>query len=526
MTTRGPGSEFIVEPQDRVLAFLADPATHGGAEVREIRTHGSAVYIAGERVLKLKRAVLYPFMDYSTVAKRRDACVDEVRLNRRTAPTLYQGVAPILDVEGRLTLGKIVEDPGAIEALDWVVIMQRFDEDGQFDRLLEAGKLDAETLDAAARAIAAFHRTAEPVEPLGGGGAAQAVSQVLEGNLNWMRDYVGFPADRVDAMREACRTALAAVTPLLDGRGQAGWVRECHGDLHLRNICLIDGKPTPFDCIEFNPAFARIDILYDLAFLVMDLIARNAGEAANLVFRRYLEALPEALEALAAMPLFLGMRAQIRAKVEGAAVPLQSDPQAAEAIAEEAMRYFDLAGSFLAPATPAVFAVGGPSGTGKSSLAGALAPRLGRLPGAVVLRSDAIRKELFGKSALEELPPEAYLSAVSEKVYAIMEGRVKTILQGGYAVVLDATFTHPDSRQRAEALAASMSVPFQGYWLEAPAELLADRISARQGDVSDATADVMRDQVAQGWGVVSWARIDASVGLASMAEQAFGYITA
>ena len=265
--------------QRETVAFLSDPETHGGARVETITTHASIVFLAGERVLKLKRAVKYSYLDFSTAALRRASCEAELALNRRTAPKLYLGVAPVTrTADGGLALG------GGGEAVDWVVVMQRFPQEALFSRLAEADQLTPGLMRGLADRIAAFHRDAEVTPDFGG---VKGVAQVIGINdENLRRD--GPPRISVpeaEALTAAARKSTTDLSGLLERRRAAGKVRHCHGDLHLNNICLIDGEPTLFDCIEFNPSLACIDVLYDLAFLLMDLRFRGHATEAAIVFK-------------------------------------------------------------------------------------------------------------------------------------------------------------------------------------------------------------------------------------------------
>ena len=315
---------MIVEDQSATIAFLADPASHGGVAVERIDTHGATVFLAGTRAYKVKRAVRYPYMDFSTLELRRVNCEREVALNRRTAPDLYLGVeAVVRAADGRLSLG----GPG--EAIEWTVVMKRFDQDGLCDRLARAGRLTPELMGALAEAIAAFHGAAERLagaaEHLvgaGGGGAAgggaAGLGAVIAENLAELSQRPElFPAAEVAAFERASGAALGRLAPLLDQRLEAGFVRRCHGDLHLRNIVLYQGKPVPVDALEFDENLATIDTLYDLAFLIMDLTLRGLRGEANLLLNRYIYEYNSAqnIYGLIAMPLFLACRAGIRAMV-------------------------------------------------------------------------------------------------------------------------------------------------------------------------------------------------------------------
>ena len=320
-----------------------------------------------------------------------------------------------------------------------------------------------------------------------------------------------FSPQAARALAEAMRERLAALAPLLKARARGGYVRHCHGDLHLRNIVEIDGAPVLFDAIEFDDLLATIDVLYDLAFLLMDLGKRGLGPHANAVLNAYLDAGAGTgnLVGLATLPLFLAMRATIRAKVELLRASFAAGGQG-EATREEARAYFALAHDFLRPAAPRLIAIGGLSGTGKSAVARAIAPHLGAFPGAVHVRSDVERKRLFGVAPLQRLPAEAYTPEVTERVYAMCRKRAVMALEGGQAVIVDAVHAKTEEREALAALAADKGVPFTGLWLEAPAEILRDRIAARTADVSDATPAVVDVQRGYAIGPQSFQIIDAS----------------
>ncbi len=379
--------------QDEIIAFLSTPAAYGAAGVvQRIDTHVSALFLADERAYKLKRAVRLPFLDFSTLAAREAACRAELAVNRRTAPTLYLGLAAVVRrADGGLALAG-EDDPGPV--VDWLVVMRRFGQDGLFDRLAPAGAIPREEAEALADGIAAFHEAAPP-RP--GWGGAAGLARTLESNHACFLDHAAEGTFGYDAVRDLMaqsRASLAAQAALLDRRRDQGLVRHCHGDLHLGNICRFEGRPLLFDAIEFNEEFAFIDVLYDLAFLLMDLWARGLRDLASWIFNRYLENRPD-LEGLAALPLMLSMRAAIRAHIS-AEMARGAAAAEAEALRARAHRYFSLARRFLAPPPPRLVAVGGFSGSGKSRLARDLAPLLGAAPGAVVLRTDVIRKRLAG----------------------------------------------------------------------------------------------------------------------------------
>jgi predicted kinase len=326
-------------------------------------------------------------------------------------------------------------------------------------------------------------------------------------------------------LARASRDRLATLAPLLEARARGGCLRHCHGDLHLRNIVEIDGAPVLFDAIEFDDRLATIDVLYDLAFLLMDLGKRGLAAHANAVLNAYLEAEGGTgnLLGLAVLPLFLAMRSTIRAKVEMLRARMAAGSRA-EAVRDESRAYFALAREFLAPTAPRLVAVGGLSGTGKSALSRAIAPWLGAFPGAVIVRSDVERKRLFGVAPEERLSARAYAPEVSDQVYAMSRKRAMMAIFGGQAAIVDAVQAKPEEREALAALAAKLGVTFTGLWLEAPAKLMRGRVAARRGDVSDATPSVVDEQLGYDIGAQGFTVIDASRPLDEVAADCLGRI--
>jgi uncharacterized protein len=491
--------------QRDIIDFLSKPSSYGAAieRVDVIETHASLVFLAGDRAYKLKRAVKYPYLDFSTAALRRAACEAELALNRRTAPDLYLEVRALTrtanDGIGFGTEGR---------AVDWVVVMRRFDQAALFDELAKTGRLNASMMTDLADRIADFHQLAEPCPDHGGAAALAAVAETNHNCLVAARQ-AGFAPDRIVEIRERSLERLAAVGALLDRRRAAGKVRRCHGDLHLRNVCLFEGRPTLFDCLEFSDDLASVDVLYDLAFLLMDLEHRGLADFANLVLNRYLDVTDED-DGLAAMPLFLSSRAAIRAHVTAAATERAAHSGAKPEMAAEARSYLDLSSLLLRPRSPRLVAIGGLSGSGKSTLAAALAPSLG----ARVLLSDVIRKRLFEVAPETRLPTSAYTLQVSRRVYQLLRRKAEDALAAGYSVIIDAVSLKPAERRSFLAVAKTAGVPFTGLWLVAPASMMDRRLRARRRDASDASPEVLVQQLRQDPGVVDWVRIDAGTGRA------------
>jgi aminoglycoside phosphotransferase family enzyme/predicted kinase len=497
----------VQDTQDGVIAFLRRPASYGLAEgtVETIETHISIVFLAGEHAYKLKRAVKYPYLDFSTPDLRRAACEAELTLNRRTAPELYLEVRAL----GRVPDETVGWGEGGT-ALDWVVVMRRFEQHQLLDRMARAGGLSAPLMLDLAAQIAAFHGAAE-ARPDRGGGAVMA--EVARTNIGILRDRrsAGFPAARIDALATRLHEELARCAALLDERRARGKVRRCHGDLHLGNICLFDGKLLLFDALEFSEAIASVDVLYDFAFLLMDLMHRGQRDLANLALNRYLDLTGED-DGLATMPLFLSLRAVIRGHVIATAAEHgrgSRDPASAFA---EARCYVEEAAAVLRLAPARLVAIGGLSGSGKSTPALRLAPELGVPPGARVLRSDVLRKRHFGLMPEERLPPEAYRPEVTALVYRELCERAAVALKAGYAAVVDAVALRDEERRAFAAVAQASGVPFTGLWLDAPAETMRARIGMRQADASDASAAVLDRQLQAEPGPLDWRHINASSG--------------
>jgi aminoglycoside phosphotransferase family enzyme/predicted kinase len=470
--------------------------------VERIDTHTAIVFLAGSRALKVKRAVRFDYLDFSTPERRRTCCEAEVRLNRRTAPGLYRGVVAITrEPDGSLALG------GSGSPVDWVVEMERFPQEALFDRLAAAGRLDLELMRPLASEIARFHRAAEPRADHGG---SAGMRWVVDGNAASFAEFAQV-LDPVVSQRVTgdSRAEIERHAARLDARRAGGLVRQCHGDLHLRNIVLLDGRPTLFDAVEFNDRIACVDVLYDLAFLLMDLRRRRLPRHASVVWNGYLSETAD-FDGLPLMPLFLACRAAVRAKTSATAARVQRDQQRAAELQEMAREYLAMAERLLHPPPPCLVAVGGFSGSGKSTLALALAPGVGAVPGAVVLRSDEVRKRLAGISPGDHLGPDGYTTAMSQRVYTALAARAAEIVRGGHSAIVDAVLARPDDRLALERVAADAGVPFAGIWLDAPDAMLMNRVRHRREDASDADVQVVRRQLSEGAGAVEWTRLDAS----------------
>lgn len=491
--------------QQDAIAFLMTPSTHGGAPIERIDTHSAIVLLAGTRAMKVKRDVRFDYLDFSTLERRRKACEAEVRINRRTAPGIYRGVGCVTrEADGALAIN------GAGTPVEWFVDMVRFDQEALLDRHAGRRALDLALMRPLGLAIARFHLSAEARSDHGG---EAGMRWVVDGNAEGFADQgrgILDPAIAADVTAR-CREALDRHAALLDARRADGLVRQCHGDLHLRNIVLLDGRPALFDAIEFNDEIACVDVLYDLSFLLMDLWRRELPRHANQVFNSYLAETGD-LAGLPLLPFFLACRAAVRAKTSATAARVQPDAARRVELETLARSYLTMARDLLRPTPPQLVAIGGFSGSGKSTLALSLAPSVGPVPGAIVIRSDEVRKLLCGVAPVERLDAGGYSSDVTARVYRTLAERADAALRGGHTVIVDAVFARPADRHAIEAVASAAGVPFTGLWLDAPEAVLAARTSHRHLDASDADARIVRQQVQGGTGALGWRRIDAASG--------------
>ena len=494
--------------QGEIIQFLKRAETYGlSGPVAVLETHLSIVFLVSDRAFKLKRAIRLPYADFSTPDARLAFCLKEVKLNSQTAPELYLGVRRVTRApDGTLCLD------GSSETIDAVVEMKRFPQEKLFDRMAEQRQLASSLMAATARTVARFHRGLSAVH---NGGGAENILAVLDINRRGFALSSVFSQSEIQSFDTAFRTALERYRGHLDRREAAGLIRRCHGDLHLRNICLTENGPRLFDCIEFSDHIATIDVLYDLAFLLMDLCHRNLHEHANLVMNRYLDATGDD-DGIPLLPFFMALRAAVRAHVMATQAETAADNS--ESLARDASSYFALAVELLAPPSPILIAIGGLSGSGKSTIAEALAGRVGYGPGARIYESDRIRKAMFGVSETTRLAGEAYRPEVSEAVYDRLGNRARDALSGSVPVVVDAVFDRPANRTKIRGVASALAVPFVGIWLQGNHSLLQSRIAARKNSVSDATAEVLDAQEAKDVGAVDWRPMDASLPVDAIVE--------
>lgn len=517
MTDRPVHKDHEEQYHAEVIAFLREPASYPGGvpSVDVIETHAAMVFLAGHEAFKIKKAVTFPYLDFGSPEKRKVACEYELKINQPHAPMIYLDVVTITrEANGGLAIN------GSGEPVEWALHMRRFPDNSLLAHAVGAGGVKTGFLDRLADEIGRYHAVAPVVQDHN---AANRMSAIVDELSGAFREATGaLPSNEVERFENAAKTALRDCGDLLNERGRQGHVRRCHGDLHLSNIVILDDQPVLFDAIEFNDEIATVDVLYDLAFLLMDLGHLNENDYANRVLNRYLSRTGngEHLAGLQAMPLFMACRAGVRAMV---AVTLLQQSMVAGQPSEAAVdagTYLLEAINFLEPQLPRLIAVGGLSGTGKTSVARALAPRIARCPGALHLRTDVERKRMFGVGETTRLPEDAYTREISDQVYGEVIKKATTALQAGHTVIVDAVYLDQDERSAIEQAAANTGTLFTGLWLEADEELLVKRVTERRGDASDATADVVRYQTKRPTGPISWRKINAEGELKETIERA------
>jgi uncharacterized protein len=475
-----------------VASLLRDPQAMPAPPDRRglITTAISSLVVAGDEVFKLRKPLTLDFLDFSTAEQRRHDCDEELRLNRRTAPAVYLDVRPITGSPDAPRLGG-----EATAAIDWALRMRRFDDHQRLDRLADRQELDAPLIDALALVVARFHAALPPSPPAYG--QPYSVRHWAIGNFEALASgpAARSHASRLAALRAWTETEYERIAPLLAARHAGGFVRECHGDLHLANIVLVDGQPLPFDCLEFNPALRHIDVMADLSFLFMDLQRRGLPALAWRVVNAWAEHTGD-YAGLATLRFFAVYRALVRAKVALLRAE-QHDAQAWTAFERDLAR----AEALSAPLHSALHLVltSGVSGSGKSTVAQLLVDALG----AIRIRSDVERKRLFGLAAQARPSPDdvarLYGADATVRTYARLGELARTLLCAGMHVVVDAAFLRRHERDAMRALAAEAGAHTTLLDCHAPAAVLRERVRRRLADnrdASDADGAVLEHQLA------------------------------
>lgn len=477
------------------LDALKNPATypHSVSRIHVAETHISWVALTGDWAYKLKKPVNFGFVDFTTLELRQAACHEEVRLNRRTAPELYDDVVPLTAEHSGPRFG------GTGPIIEYAVRMRQFAQEDMLDQRLTRGELSEGVIETLAREVADLHRQAAvtPIEsPFGEPDSIRTSVQECLDDLT----RASLPEDmrtQLDQLNEWTNAEWHRLKETFAERKRQGWVRECHGDLHLGNLVFYHGQPTLFDCLEFNPELRWTDIICDVAFLVMDLHDRGAAPLAWRVLNEWLQETGD-YQGLHVLKYYLAYRALVRAKV--AALRLHQpelSPTDLQQHQQHLHSYLELASTLTQPSRPAILLMHGVSGSGKSFVARRLASSMG----AVQIRSDVERKRLFGvwPSPAHPSSPgsEMYAPQTTQQTYLRLQTLACEIVQAGYPVIVDAAFLRQPQRQAFALIADDLAVPFVIIACSAPESVLRERVSHRQSvgqDASDADVAVLEKQ--------------------------------
>lgn len=483
-----------------LIQQMLDPAFYDHpvqAPITLLQTHISYVLLTGEYAYKVKKPANFGFLDFTTLDKRQHFCQEELRLNQRLSPELYLAVLPIYQTPPE-TYQFTPIDTG--EIAEYTVKMRQFPQEGLFSALFQQGQLTQAQMETLGQQVAVFHAQAATNEAIAAYGSLAAVQQVDENNYSLSEQFIGQSQtqEQFEQTRTFTRGIFAEHPDWFAARQATGKIRECHGDLHLNNICLYNGAIQVFDCIEFNHEFRNIDCLYDVAFMVMDLEFQGRRDLANRFLNTYLEQTGD-YDGAVLLPLYLSMRAYIRGNVNSLAL---NDPAIAPeektAFLERAKAYYTMAWDYTQRPRGAIYFMVGVSGSGKSTVARELAQRLN----AIHIRSDAVRKHLAGIPLLErgadatDFGGGIYTPEMTAKTYDQLQSLGLQLAAQGWTVILDAKYDRRDLRQSLITAAQTANIPMTVLNCVAPVEVIRDRLQQRQGDIADATAEILEAQLA------------------------------
>jgi aminoglycoside phosphotransferase family enzyme/predicted kinase len=462
--------------------------------IRLMQTHVSYVLLTGDYTYKVKKPVNFGFLDYSTLDQRQRFCEEERRLNQRTAADLYLEVVPIYQTGDRYHLGaNSVDHPASDAAVEYAVKMVQFPQDTLLSVLYERGELTEDLIRTLADQVAAFHRVAETNDHILTFGTVAQIRQAFDENYAQTQSYVGGPQTQAQLEQTQAATdhIFATQADLFQRRVEQQRIRACHGDLHLNNLCYWKNQLYLFDCIEFNEPFRYVDVMYDVGFVVMDLLAKDCRSLATAFLNHYVEQTGD-WDGLQLLRLYISRQAYVRAKVTSFLLDDPAIDAAAKAQASDtAAAYYHLAWEVVQPQTGQLYLMAGLSGSGKSITAREIA----RQTGALYLRSDAVRKHLAGVPLLEKGDSSLYSPEMTQKTYNRLLDLGLTLAQAGFTVILDAKYDRESLRQPALERAQAAGISAHLLHCTAPADVLEDRVRQRSGDIADATVAVLRQQV-------------------------------
>lgn len=456
--------------------------------IQLIQTHVSYVLLTGEYAYKVKKSVNFGFLDYSTLEKRQHFCAEELRLNQRGASQLYLEVLPITQVENKFQLG------GTGQPVEYALKMLQFPENALLSEVFELGLLKESHMQELGRVVAQYHAKAQTNDYIRSFGKVAQVRAAFDENYEQTIKYIGGPQtqSQFDETQQYTNDFFANANSLFASRMENNSIRECHGDLHLRNICQWQDKILLFDCIEFNEPFRFVDVMYDVAFAVMDLDARNRPDFGNAFLNTYVEETGD-WEGIQLLPLYLSRQAYVRAKVtsfllDDPGVPAEAKKEASAAAAS----YYKLAWQYTKPRQGQLILMSGLSGSGKSTVARLLARKLG----AIHIRSDAVRKHIGGVPLQERGGDKLYTPEMNQKTYERLLFLGIKLAKQGFPVILDAKYDRQRLRMDAIHQAEFHQMPFSIIHCTAPLDVLRDRLASRKGDIADATPDLLAGQTA------------------------------
>ena len=499
---------MLIDDQSDLIEALSRPEAYGlksSHSVRVKQTNISVVFLTGDAAYKLKKGVKFPYVDYSTPEKRKAACEKERELCDLWASELNPAVVPVVKTAKGYAVGEKTDG----EVVDWLLRMREFPEDMLFDVMADNGDLDRFEMMDTAEKIFKMHQAApvvmtrDPVEIIRG--------RIVENNM-MIRCFVPdlFDAEDVDELEAEQNKALEKLSDLLRRRREDGKIRVCHGDLTLRNIAMSDGKVTIFNPIEFNDDLTQIDVLYDFAFLLVDMESKGLRRLESILFNHYM-AMSADWEGVPALPLFLSCRAAVNAYVFAEMTRDIKDKFESNLMANRAYEHLVMARRFLKPEKTILVACGGLSGSGKSRIGREAAPFIGNPPGAVILRDDVLRKNMLGVGLEDYLDESVYTPENEAKVFDKLCAECRRILATGQSVVADALFHEPAQRAKIEQIAREMNADFQGIWVDAPLEVRKQRVLSRQRNPSDVkTPEELDKQLNKDVGLVTWDKVDTS----------------
>lgn len=468
---------------------------HAIEQCQLIETHISWVILTGPYAYKIKKPVNLGFLDFSVLEKRHFYCDEELRLNRRLAKDVYLAVVPITGSTEYPCLG------GKEDIFEYAVKMVQFPHQAQLDRLLDAGKLGTAHIDMIAKMVADFHQDIAATDDSRTYGSPDQVMQPVIENFTQIRAHFGEHIDDdewealLDDLQSWSEISFITLKHLFEERKDNNHIRECHGDLHLRNLAWVAGAPLAFDCIEFNPELRWIDVISEIAFLMMDLQARQQPELAQRFLNKYLEYTGD-YAGTRVLTFYLTYRAMVRAKIDAIRICQKGNNDSQSmGVEEEMLAYFCLAKSYTLPRSPKLIITRGMSASGKTTLTEPLLEKLA----AIRIRSDVERKRLHGipaEHAAGALPGSGiYSDDSTQNTYLKLVELAGYVIDAGYSVIIDATCQTYDQRKLFHKLASVKRVPYIILDFTAPAEILRDRIVSRERGASDADIMVLEYQI-------------------------------